>query len=179
MASIMAGHGHGELRAYIEAIPPATYLASRYYERWARALEASVVDGGLVSQEDVSDRARAIAAGEVEAPRRGAVAPEIHAAVASTLGTWVARPAEAAARFRAGDRVRVRRMSPDGHTRCPRYVRGVEGVVESVTGGFRRPDPGDHPLEQTYTVRFALRDLWGDDADDGCLCLDIWEGYLE
>ena len=29
-------------------------------------------------------------------------------------------------RFAPGERVRVRRMRPDGHTRCPRYVRGAD-----------------------------------------------------
>jgi nitrile hydratase len=70
-------------------------------------------------------------------------------------------------------------MAPAGHTRCPRYVRGVTGTVERVTGGFARPDTGEHPLEQTYTVQFDLRDIWGDNAEPGVLSLDMWEGYLE
>ena len=37
-------------------------------------------------------------------------------------------------RYVPGDRVRVRRMHPAGHTRCPRYVRGAVGVVERVQG---------------------------------------------
>ena len=43
-------------------------------------------------------------------------------------------PAAAAPRFRPGQRVRVRRMRPAGHTRCPRYVRGAVGVIERVHG---------------------------------------------
>ena len=32
--------------------------------------------------------------------------------------------------------------------------------------------------EATYTVRFAMRDLWGDDAEPGHLFIDLWERYL-
>jgi len=82
------------------------------------------------------------------------------------------------ARFAVGDRVTVARMAPDGHHRCPRYVRGVEGEVVQVPGGW--PPPGDEhaPAEPSYTVRFAMTDLWGDDAEPGHLHLDLWERYL-
>ena len=179
MACIMAGHGHGELRAYIEAIPAAVYLSSRYYERWARALETAVVDAGLVTEQEVTHRALHIASGGAARTGGATVAPETHDAAAGTLRSYVASGAAVDGLHGAGDRVRVKRMSPPGHTRCPRYVRGVEGIVERVTDGFRRPDPGEHPVERTYTVRFAMRDLWGDEAENGFLHLDLWEGYLE
>jgi nitrile hydratase subunit beta len=179
MATIMSGHGHADLRAYIEAIPAATYLSSRYYERWARALEAVVIDAGLVTPEEVADRAGRIDDPSVTPPDSVSVTADAHDEVASTLSTYVGSGADVAGRLRAGDRVRIRRMSPGHHTRCPRYVRGAEGVVERICGGFARPDPGDHPVEQIYTVRFDMRDLWGDDAEAGFLYLDLWEGYIE
>jgi hypothetical protein len=37
----------------------------------------------------------------------------------------------------------------------------------------------DEPAEATYTVRFAMEDLWGDDAEPGWLSIDLWERYLE
>ena len=43
-------------------------------------------------------------------------------------------------RFVPGQGVRVRRMHPAGHTRCPRYVRGALGVVERVRGADELPD---------------------------------------
>lgn len=68
-------------------------------------------------------------------------------------------------------------MAPAGHHRCPGYVRGVTGEVVRVPGGW--PPPGeDGQPEATCTVRFALRDLWGDDAEPGWLCIDLWEPYL-
>ena len=179
MAVLLAGRGNGDLRPFIERIPPAIYLADRYYERWARAVEASAVDAGLITPAEVDARAAAMRGGGESPPRRTAAPAAVRREVASTIGTWIPRPRAAPARFAAGDRVRVRRGSPAGHTRCPRYVRGVTGTVERVLGAYRRPDPGDHPLEQTYTVGFAMRDLWGDDAEPGTLYLDLWEGYLE
>ena len=41
-----------------------------------------------------------------------------------------------------GERVRVRRMRPEGHTRCPRYVRGALGVIERVHGDDLLADAG-------------------------------------
>ena len=81
------------------------------------------------------------------------------------------------ARFAVGDRVTVARMAPVGHHRCPRYVRGVAGEVVRVPGGWAPPGEDGDP-EATYTVRFAMRDLWGDDAEPGHLYLDLWERYL-
>ena len=53
-------------------------------------------------------------------------------------------------------------MRPEGHTRCPRYVRGVEGVVEAVRGKDAFPDIGPYqgPSEPVYAVAFASEDLF-------------------
>jgi nitrile hydratase len=67
-------------------------------------------------------------------------------------------------------------MRPEGHNRCPRYVRGIEGVVERVQCSDTRPGAGAEPV---YLVGFASGDLWGPDADPGSVAMDLWEGYLE
>ena len=41
---------------------------------------------------------------------------------------------------RLGDRVRVRRIRPAGHTRCPRYLRGARGTIARVQGLDGVPD---------------------------------------
>jgi nitrile hydratase beta subunit len=175
----LAGRGGGELRPHIESIPPALYLSSRYYERWARALAEIVVESGLLPGAEIEARVEALRSGALEPPTPSAPSREAHARVAARIHRVTHDPADAPARLEVGDTVRVRRMSTPGHTRCPRYVRGVRGTVETVTGGFARPDPGDHPVEQTYTVRFELRDIWGENAEPGFLYLDMWDGYLE
>jgi nitrile hydratase len=84
------------------------------------------------------------------------------------------------ARFTVGQRLTVRRMSPAHHHRCPRYVRGVAGTVTAMHGGWPQPQTlGAGAPEALYTVAFAMRDLWGDDAEPGTLFIDLWESYLE
>ena len=73
-------------------------------------------------------------------------------------------------------------MRPAGHTRCPRYVRGVEGVVERVRGTDRFPDIGPYegPLEPVYSVVFRSVDLFGaSEEGEWTVLLDLFESYLE
>jgi len=75
-------------------------------------------------------------------------------------------------------------MHPRGHTRCPRYVRGREGVVDRRDGSFTLPDADVHsdepPSQPTYSVRFDAAELWGSEAESGAtVSVDLWESYLE
>jgi nitrile hydratase subunit beta len=88
-------------------------------------------------------------------------------------------------RFRAGDAVRARVANPDGHTRIPTYVRGRVGRVESVRRSQPLPDDTVRaarkgPALPVYGVAFAMRDLWGPDAEPGGeLVMELWEPYIE
>lgn len=93
-------------------------------------------------------------------------------------------PPPEGARLQPGDRVRVRRMRPDGHTRCPRYVRGVAGTVERVHGADRLPDLTTYGMpakpEPVYAIAFASLDLWGpSDEPPFTVLLGLWDSYLE
>ena len=58
-------------RHYIENIPPARYLASSYYEKWMRALEAALLNKGLITAEELEARTREFGNDPtVEVPRR-------------------------------------------------------------------------------------------------------------
>ncbi len=88
------------------------------------------------------------------------------------------------ARFAIGDKVRVRDIHPDGHTRVPRYVRGHLGEVIHLAPRFSFPDASAHGLpfrkESTYHVLFNAADLWTDSADNNeGVVVDLWETYLE
>jgi nitrile hydratase subunit beta len=105
---------------------------------------------------------------------------------ARRVRTWLAQAAtlEQATdtRFGPGERVRVRRMRPAGHTRCPRYVRGAEGIVERVRGADTLPDVGPYqgPVEPVYSIAFRSEHLFG--ANEGgtwTIMLDLYESYLE
>ena len=165
-----AGTGRGR----IERIDPATYLASSYYERWARGMEAGLVEAGTLTTAEIDARA---ATGDTEPARSDGTNADMVALVATFLNSpQPTSGVPAAGAFTVGDRVTVRRMAPAAHHRCPRYVRGATGTVALVEGAW--PHPGDHEPEAVYSVRFANADLWGDDAEPGSVTIDLWERYL-
>jgi nitrile hydratase len=93
-------------------------------------------------------------------------------------------PPPAERRFAVAERVRVKRMHPAGHTRCPRYARGAVGTVEDVRGADRLPDRAVYgervAPEPVYSVAFGSEELWGSGEDPSwTVSLDLWESYLE
>jgi nitrile hydratase len=92
--------------------------------------------------------------------------------------------ANARARFQVGQNVRARNINPLGHTRLPRYARGKAGTVVRHRGIFVFPDTNAHFLgeqpQHLYSVRFAARELWGEDASPrDSVYIDMWDSYLE
>ena len=171
-----------ELRHAIERMAPAHYLGSTYYEHWLSGLERMLVEKGRLSANEIENRLREIAQ---TAPKPAVGNPAL--ADALLQGVYGGAPSSRGAgkaRYRAGDPVRVRTMSPHGHTRCPRYVRGARGVVAHVHERFVFPDTnahggGERP-QVLYTIAFASRELWGGDAEGrGKVHVDLWESYLE
>ncbi|POX39906.1 hypothetical protein C3486_16145 [Streptomyces sp. Ru73] len=84
--------------------------------------------------------------------------------------------------YAAGQRVRVRAVDPDGHTRAPRYVRGHTGRVVEAQGRWPLADEraaglAEPRVETVYTVAFAARDLWGAGTHE--VTVDLWQSYLE
>jgi nitrile hydratase len=75
-------------------------------------------------------------------------------------------------------------MHPLGHTRLPWYARGKGGTIDRDQGVFVFPDTnarflGEQP-QHVYSVRFAARELWGDQASPrDAVYIDLWEDYLE
>ena len=183
----VAGMGTGafnvdEFRHSIERLPPAEYLESSYYERWLAGVEQLFYEKGVLDPDAVEAREAALASGEATFPDDPDVDAygEIAAGLRETFD--VERP-EREPTFAAGDRVRVRNRHPDGHTRCPGYVRRAEGVVEAVRGTEVLPDARAHggdDAEPVYNVRFSAEELWGaEEAEGGGVHLDLWERYLE
>ncbi len=168
-------------RHLLEELPPDVYLGSGYYARWLLAAEVGAVERGIVSADALGRwRDRFATDPHAEVPR--ADPPERLAMARRFLGpTPQLAPAQASS-FSPGDRVRVRRLRPERHHRCPRYLRGVTGVVESVAGDDRLPGTsrGDAESATVYTVGFASTDIWGPtDEPPFELMIDLWESYLE
>jgi nitrile hydratase beta subunit len=169
-------------RATREEMPPAEYLAASYYERWLWSAERGLERKGTIAPGEVEEMMARLAGGDPE-PRRSDP-PMAERAAAGVRARPARLPAAENARFAAGDRVRVRRMRPERHTRCPRYVRGAVGTVERVHGMDALPELAAYgepaTPEPVYAVRFDSRDLWGEDALPAWTVLvDLWEHYLE
>jgi nitrile hydratase subunit beta len=164
-------------RASLETLPPVTYLASSYYERWFRGLERRVVAHGLVGEDEI---------GTGRSLRPGRLLNRKLTLADAKNWIWpnFERPASAPARFKQGDRVRTRNINPETHTRLPRYARGKLGIVEAIRGCHVYPDTaalGDHEhAEWLYTVVFAARELWGEEADPSVkVSIEAFEPYLD
>jgi nitrile hydratase subunit beta len=160
------------VRHAIERMDPAHYLGSPYFEHWLTAFATLLVEQGTLTREELEARA----GGSFPVSRPSQAPP------------WTARAAaasvDARSRFAVGDRVRVSDAGPRGHTRCPRYVRGKQGVVDRCDGAFTLPDADVHgddpPIEPTYSVRFGAAELWGEEAESRvAVSVGLWESYLE
>jgi nitrile hydratase len=173
------GLGAGGGRPLRERMEPDEYLRASYYERWLWSNERRLERKGAIAPGEVDAWVERLRGGE-EAPRREDPALA-ERAVAAERETATLAPAQGA-RFGAGDRVRVKRMRPEGHTRCPRYVRGVEGVVEAVRGSDAFPDIGPYqgPSEPVYAVAFASDALFGPSEEGSwTVIVDLFDSYLE
>ncbi|MBT4933813.1 MAG: nitrile hydratase subunit beta [Rhodospirillaceae bacterium] len=160
---------------------PERYLANSYFETWMAGLETLLLESGLITAGELkSGKSLDIPAPvAVDAGR----AWEILATGGPTLMDEPIEP-----RFKVGQQVLAKDNQPQGHTRAPRYVRGHVGCVEAYRGvhvfadanALRPEDGGGRRGEPLYTVRFAARELWGQDASaHDSVLVDLWQPYLE
>ena len=166
-------------RHAVELIPAPEYLRMSYYEQRLNSLIELMVKSGLVTHAEV----------ESGKPTPGSpkatpalIASAVPAMVAK--GKPASREVPAAARFTVGHRVRARNIHPTGHTRLPRYARGKLGMIHRDHGVYVFPDTNAHSLDEKpqhlYSVRFAARELWGEQASErDAVYIDMWDDYLE
>lgn len=171
--------GPGSAHAFrhtIERLDPVRYLSSGYYDRWLYEAEQALVESGAITHDEVAEWERRLGAGDAM-PRSDD--PEGATQLVAALRRR--RPLAPAAdpRFALGDRVRVRRMHPAGHTRCPRYLRGARGTVARIQGMDGVPDVDNAATEPVYAIAFDSTELWGDDVEHHVVHADLWERYLE
>jgi nitrile hydratase beta subunit len=153
-----------EYRYAIERMEPRHYLTASYYERSLTSLATLCVEKGIVTREELAQRAGG------RFPLSGARAP----------GRTNAAGRE---RFKPADRVRVRSDYVPGHVRMPGYIRGKAGVVISESPVYPFPDAHAHGVaaedEPTYDVRFRTADLWPDSSDHALVHVAVFQSYLE
>lgn len=169
-----------EIRRAAEWMPPADYLRASYYERWLFGLNALLLEKDVLTREEID-------AGRSLRREGGCVLPPLakeQVQFALTQRIPVSLDLDIAPRFTAGERVLTRNLHPVHHTRLPRYARGKRGVIEHDQGVFPLADviahgEPDRP-QHVYCVRFAARELWGEDAPaQDALHLSLFEEYMD
>jgi len=163
-----------------EVIPAAEYLRMSYYEKWFTGLVALIAKSGLVTPAELEAGKRAKGSPKATPPLTAAM-------VALLVSKWnnaTGRNVPVAPSFKVGQGVRARNINPTGHTRLPRYARGKLGTVDRDHGVYVFSDTnaqflGEKP-QHVYSVRFAARELWGDQAAPrDSVYIDLWDDYLE
>ncbi len=100
------------------------------------------------------------------------------------IGDSARLPDKVAAKFKTGQKVRVRNLNPTGHTRAPRYIRCKTGTIDRDHGVMIFPDTnaagqGKKP-QHCYSVRFEAAEVWGADAPGSdAIYIDLWDDYLD
>lgn len=165
------------MRAARETLP--NYRELSYYEIWLFALQNMLEKRGLVTPEEVSAERMLQASPALPRVLKGA---DVHAALAR--GASTERSPVEPARYAQGQKVRVRKLQADHHTRLPAYALGKEGVVEQIRGVHVFADShaqglGEQP-QWLYAVAFDGVELWGGAGSPGVqVCIDAFEPYLE
>ena len=176
-----------EFRHAIERMEPAHYLESSYYEHWLTAMEELLVENEVITEEELYSRIDEIDSADDPdelIPERED--PELSGELMGLIEAGASTKRESTEPvFEPGAEIVVRNIHPDGHTRCPEYVRRAHGVVDAVRGTFVLPDAhahseGENP-EPVYSIRFDAAELWGPEyaEENETVYIDLWESYLE
>ena len=187
-ALLRVARSHGainldEFRHGIERLPPADYLASSYYERWLKSIECLLVEKGVVTPDEVSER-MALLRDRPDAVPSESPRPVVADAGQVVPGIPTMPPLKTEPGFREVESVIARNMHPVGHTRLPRYVRGKRGTIHRFQGIHVLPDAHAHgrgeQAQPLYSVRFETGELWSVSAESHeAVYIDLWESYLE
>jgi nitrile hydratase len=154
-----------QYRHAVERIPPQLYLTNSYFERALTGVATLYIENGLVSLEELEQRAggRFPLAGPIKPGRENPPPP---------VGL-----------FQVGDRVKVRELFVSGHVRMPAYVRGKVGLVIERDIDIQFPDAaghGDHAESvPSYHIEFVASELWPDAERDNRIIMNLCHDYLE
>lgn len=168
-----------ESRATRESLPPAQYLSMSYYQIWLSALEILLTKHSLISEAELEKRQ------VLEKPtqlQRVLNASAVEAVLSA--GAPVEREAVNTPQFSVAQRVKVRNIHPQTHTRLPAYIKGCTGIVTRIHGCHVFPDSnaigeGENP-HWLYNVQYCANELWGKSHSQFAhVHVDCWEPYLE
>ena len=173
-----AGANLHAFRHALERVPPGDYLDD-YYDRWLHASQILLADSGILSAEQVAARAARLSGSDVPEPEP----PEPHKPDMPSGGPGNLRTLDTPPAFAVGDRVRTADLQTSGHTKLPGYARRRTGTVTAIRPAEVFPDSaahfeGENP-QHGYAVEFDSRELWGPQAEQFRLSIDLFEPYLE
>ncbi|MEM1344374.1 MAG: nitrile hydratase subunit beta [Pseudomonadota bacterium] len=184
-----------EHRHEIELMTPQAYILDGYYGRWLFAMESILTRKNILDKAEIDRRVADIEAGAETTPvTTPAATPATKTGRNWPLtedqkirwGAWRhEKDAEIVPRFAVGDRVRVRNLHPEGHTRLTSYIRGKTGEVAIVNAqAWVLPDTRAHNagenLQPVYNVAFPASEVWGPQAEANVMVnVDLMEDYLE
>jgi nitrile hydratase len=187
IAAITAGiFNADEMRARIEEIPSAAYWSMGYFRRWQHTLERNCILKGTFTEQEIADRAEALAAGEAEFVDRDD--PEFLQMVIDLIehGAPLHVDIDRPPRFTVGDRVRTRRIVVEErgshHTRLPGYAQEKPGIVERCYPAMPLSDAraeGRDEADYVYSVSFAASALWPDGDAVSRVSVDVFESYID
>jgi nitrile hydratase beta subunit len=164
-------------RYQAEIIPPVEYLRMSYYERMLVAMTELMVASGMIT------RAELETGKPVQGTRKAELLTLAQVPAALIKSEPSIRSLPIAPRFKTGQQVRARNLNPVTHTRLPRYTRGKIGTIERDHGVYDFEDAEqqlDKKPQHVYSVRFAARELWGEEASQrDSVSVDMWDDYLE
>ncbi|MFM9990090.1 MAG: nitrile hydratase subunit beta [Burkholderiaceae bacterium] len=153
-----------EYRHAIERMEPRHYMTASYYERTLTSLATLCVEKGVLSLEELEERAMG------SFPLSLPLGPG--------RSNWHNKRS-----FQIGQTVRVRSDHVSGHVRMPGYIRGKVGVIVKQSPAYPFPDAHAHGIhaddEPTYDVQFKSQDLWPDTTDNALVHVGVFESYLE
>lgn len=178
----------------------AIYLGLPYYSRWLWSVGRLLMEKKHISWGELTDRLAEVRAryadglngGYPEANPKfegdGAnVSRNKHHVEAVGIGDPQCFAGQAgAAKFKVGDKVKVRELPAMFYTRTPEYCRGAQGTIAEVT--YESPAPEDEAWDREdakaewfYIVRFNQAELWDNytGPPNDTLQTEIPERWLE
>lgn len=179
----------GHLRTGAEGMNPFDYFKFRYYEKWLGGISGFFVQEGYITQAELDARtAEYLTDGNLnDAPLPIGGSPKIDKQVIKYLieGDSPKRKTTRKPKFAVGDKVTIKNVPPDAHTRLPGHLRDKTGVVSEVYEGaysyfFPTGDDGIGTPMACYAVGFKASDIWGDELSDpnSTVYADLFEAYI-
>lgn len=179
----------GHLRQGAENIHPFEYFRLRYYEKWLGGISGFFVEKGYITQGELDARTAEFLENDEMAsipdPIVGNIAIDDQVLRYLREGDSPKRPISAEPKFKVGDRVRVKNMTPGEHTRLPGMLRDKIATVERVyEDGYNyffptRDGLGD-PMP-VYSLVFDPVEIWNEELVEPNMVYynEIFEVYLE